>query len=292
MKILFALGAVIATFFFLKNLFFIVFSMENYTIHKKRLKQLNFDEKKEDMSANELIDRITKPIIRHVLSRFNMKNLEQLERDLRMAKWNKFFNPLQYRALNLLLKVLGVVFFILFYQSSLLIAGIWAFALLFMMDILFKNSVVNRRERIFNDFPDFIRIVEGYLTANMPFAKAVEESIKYVGDEWKPILKNFVVEAEMKSIHEALDYLKQEIDLFEMREFISIVKLTLEQGGDAKDSFSVQADKIRQLQLDLIQIKIGKRESMGALMQAPLLLTLIVVFGLPTVDAMMSFSSM
>jgi Flp pilus assembly protein TadB len=263
--------------------------MENYSIHKKRLRQLDFEKKKEDANISDLVDTVTKPIINHVFSRFKPKNLEELERQLRMAKWDKNFTPIQYRALNLLLKGIGVLAFLLFSQASMFMAVLWGFILIFVMDILFKNSVVNRRERIFNDFPEFIRIVEGYLTANMPFPKAVEESIKYVGDEWKPILKQFVIECEIKSIDEALDFLKEDVDLFEMREFVAIVKLNLEQGGDAKDSFSAQAEKIREMQMDLIAIKIGKRQTMGILVQAPLLLCNMAVLGLPVVD---SFSNM
>jgi len=292
MQILLAGLALLFSFFFLRNVFMLLFSMENYNIHKRRLRQLDFEKKKEDATLNDLVDNVTKPIIQHVFSRFKPKNLEELERGLRMAKWDNNFTPIQYRALNLLLKVVGVLVFLLLFKKSLLIAGIWAFVMIFGMDILFKNSVVNRRERLFNDFPDFIRIVEGYLTANMPFPKAVEESIKYVGDEWKPILKNFVVECEIKSIDEALDFLKEEVDLFEMREFVSIVKLNLEQGGDAKDSFSAQAEKIREIQMDLIAIKIGKRQTMGIVLQGPLLLCNIMVLGLPTVNSMMNFSSM
>lgn len=292
MKVLLAIFALLFTLFFLRNLFMLMFSMENYSIHKKRLKQLDFNKKKEDADVGDLIDKVTKPIIEIVFSRFKPKKLEVVERKLRMAKWDKYFTAIQYRALNLLLKVVGVIAFLLFYQSSAVFAGIWGFALFFGIDVLFNNSANNRRERLFNDFPEFIRIVEGYLTANMPFPKAIEESIKYVGDEWKPILKSFVIECEIKNMDEALDFLKKEIDLFEMREFISIVKLNLEQGGDAKDSFSAQADKIRELQMDLIAIKIGKRQTMGVLIQAPLLLGNLLVLGLPTLGSMQDFMGM
>lgn len=290
--IVFAILAVIFGFFFLRNLMMLLFSMENYNIHKKRLRQLDFNNKKEEADVNDLIDKVTKPVIEIVFSRFKPKKLEYVERKLRMAKWDKHFTAIQYRALNLLLKVVGLIAFLLLYKANVLFAGIWGFGLFFGMDVLFHNSATNRRERLFNDFPEFIRIVEGYLSANMPFPKAVEESIKYVGDEWKPVLKNFVIECEIKSIDEALDYLKEEIDLFEMREFISIVKLNLEQGGDAIDSFSAQADKIRELQMDLIAIKIGKRQTMGVIIQAPLLLCNLAVLGLPTIGSMKDFMGM
>jgi Flp pilus assembly protein TadB len=282
----------ILLFFFAKNVLMILFSMENYNIHRKRLKQLKFQQKKEDADLSEIIDTVTKPVIVHVFSRYKPKRLDEIEAQLKMAKWDRYFTPIQYRALNLLLKGLGVLAFLLLFKASVFMASIWAVALIFGMDFLFKNSIKNRKEKLVADFPDFIRITEGYLSANVPFSKAVSECIKYVGDEWKPILQKFVVDCELKNINEALDGLKREVDMFEVREFVALVKLTLEQGGDAKDGFSAQADKIREMQMDMIAIKIGKRQTMGVLLQGPLLLCNLMVFGLPTVGSMTSFTSM
>jgi Flp pilus assembly protein TadB len=292
MQYLFAGIFLILLFFFAKNLLILLFSMENYNVHKKRLKQLKFQKKKEDADISELIDTVTKPVITHVFSRFKPKKLEEIESRLKMAKWDKHFTPIQYRALNLLLKVIGVLSFLLLINASFAIAIIWAVVLIFGMDFLFSNAIKNRKAKLISDFPDFIRITEGYLTANVPFSKAVEECIKYVGEEWKPILQHFVVECELKSIGEALEGLKREVDMFEVREFVALVKLTLEQGGDARESFSAQADKIREMQMDMIAIKIGKRQTMGIILQGPLLLCNIMVFGLPTVGSMTSFTSM
>jgi Flp pilus assembly protein TadB len=265
--------------------------MENYNVHKKRLKQLRF-QRKEDADISEIIDTVTKPAIKYLLPKLKPKDLEQLTIDLRMAKWNKHFTAIQYRALNITLKIAGVIISILLFKASWFIALLWGVFLIFGMDFLLNNSIVNRKEKLFIDFPDFIRITEGYLTANMPFPKAVSESIKYVGEEWKPILQQFVIECEIRSIAEALEWLKEEVDMFEVKEFVSLVKLTLEQGGDAKESFSAQADKIREMQLALVAVKIGKRETMSIIIQAPLLLCDLMVFGLPTVNAMTGLTSM
>lgn len=291
MYVLIAILVIILVIFFSRNLFLMLFSMENYKIHKKRMKQLQFN-RKEDMDVAELVDKVTKPVITHVFPHIRPRKLEELEVDLRFAKWDKFFTPVQYRALNLLLKVVGVVALILFSKESLFIGIIWFVLGFFAMDYLLRNSIKNRKEALLRDFPDFIRITEGYLTANIPFVQAVEESIKYVGDEWKPILKNFVVECEIKSVEEALDNLKKEVNIFETREFVALVKLTLSQGGDAKDSFTAQADKIRQMLIDQMEMKINKRKMMSTVLQAPLLLCNMLVIGLPTIDSMLNFSSM
>ncbi|MFF2531577.1 type II secretion system F family protein [Brevibacillus sp. NPDC058079] len=292
MQYIFAGVFLIFLFFFTKNLLMMLFSMENYNVHRKRLKQLKFQKKKEDADISEIIDTVTKPVIMHVFSRYKPKRLDEIDAQLKMSKWDKHFTPIQYRALNLLLKALGVIAFLLLANASMTMACIWAVALIFGLDFLFKNSINNRKEKLIADFPDFIRITEGYLSANVPFSKAVSESIKYVGDEWKPILQRFVIDCELKNINEALEGLKREVDMFEVREFVALVKLNLEQGGDAKDSFSAQADKIREMQMDMIAIKIGKRQTMGIVLQGPLLLCNLLVFGLPTVGSMTSFTSM
>ena len=291
MQMILMLLTFITLYFLSRNIFRFLFAMENYNVHKKRLKQLKFQQKKET-DATELIDTITKPIITHVFRRLKPKRLDELAIKLKMAKWDKNFTPIQYRALNLLLKVLGVVFFLLLLNTSKVFACLWGGALCFLMDFLFNNSVKNRKEQLLMGFPDFIRITTGYLSVNMPIEKAVEETIKYVHEECKPVLQSFVIDCNLKSVEEALDNLKVEVDLFEVREFVALVKLTIEQGGDAKDSFIAQATKIQEMLQDLIAIKVGKRQMMGIAIQAPLLLCNLAVFGLPTIASMATFTTM
>lgn len=293
MKIILALVAILSLFFLARSLFILFFSMENYNVHRKRLKQLQFNNKKEEADMNELIDKVTKPVIRHVLPKLKPRNSEQLERDLRMAKWDKFFTPIQFRALSLTLKIVGVLAGLFLYSFVAPAIGlVWGLLLIFGLDFLLKNSKNNRKAKLIADFPDFIRITEGYLSANVPFSQAVAESIKYVGEEWKPILQNFVVECDVKSIDEALEGLRRDVDLFEVREFVALVKLTLEQGGSASESFNAQADKIREMQLDAMALKIGKRQMMATALQAPLLLSIMAIMGLPMLESMTGLSSM
>lgn len=283
---------VIVAAFLIRNILIMIFSMENYNIHKKRLNQLKFEEheEKEDDLAG-FVDKVTKPIIKHVFSRFTPKNLEALEKDLKMSQWDKYFTPLQFRALSLLLKVISVVVVILLWKKAAFLAIIWGAILFIGIDVLHYNAKKNRAERLMTDFPDFMRVMESFLSAGLPFTKAVEESIKYVGPDWQPILKKFVVKADVKSVTEALDGLRDDVDLIAVREFVAMVRLTIEQGGEAKESFSRQADKIREMQQDAIAIKIGKRETMGVLLTFPLLLAVIAVMGLPVVGAMMDFTA-
>lgn len=289
MQIIMIMIFLIAIYFFTSNVFNFIFSLDEYKLHKKRLKELNFDTtKKTEMELKEIVDKATKPIISHIIPRLNIKNLNQVEKDLKMAQWDKHMTPIQYVSLSLLTKALGIIVFILLNKVSMFMAVLWSLLLFFSVSFLMSNSAKNRRQQLMVDFPDFIRITQGYLSANTPLAKAIESSIDYVGDEWKPILRDFVITNNLSGIDMALNKLKEDVDIWEVKEFVSIIKLTLEQGASAKDGFESQADKVMGMIQDVMMIKIGKRKMMGILIQAPLLLCIMVAFGLPVVDSFMS----
>ena len=284
---------IISLFLFTRNIFMMIFSLENYRIHKKRLKQLKFKEKDLDSDEiAELVDKLTKPVVKNVLPKFKIKNINEIEKDLRMAEWDQKMTVHQFIALQLITRVLGVLVFILLFNASKFLAIVWGAVLFFSVSFLMKNSAKNRRDRLMMQFPDFIRITQGYLSAGLPFVQAVEESIRFVGEDWQPILQRFVVEAELSDINTALNGIREEVDVFEVKEFLSLVNLIIEQGGDAKEGFESQAEKIQQMLYDSMMAKIQRRRIMGTLIQAPLLLCNIAVLGLPTFDAMLNFKAM
>lgn len=283
---------IISLFLLLKNIFELAFSMENYRLHKKRLKQLQFEKNKtNDEELNELIDKVTQPVVKTIIPKLKLKNLNEIEKDLKMAQWDKKMTSIQYVALNIITKILGILAFLLLFKHSKPMAFLWGIVLFFGISFLMKNSAKNRKEKLMMEFPDFIRITQGYLSAGMPFTKAVTECIQYVGEEWQPILENFVVKAELDNIDIALKEMAEEVNIFEVKEFVSLVRLALEQGGNVKDGFEAQAEKIQQMLYDVMMAKIERRRVFGILIQAPLLLCNLMVFGLPTIDAMMNMSA-
>lgn len=280
---------IIASLVFFRNLFYWIIA-EDASLTKKRMKQLRFDEEAEEKNK-DLLEKVTKPIIDHVFPYFKFSKDEEIAYKLTLANWGKW-TPMEYRALNYLLKAAGIVFGLITWKIHPLFGIVFFVIGMFSLPILLKNSINTRKEKLLNDFPDFIRITEGYLSANYPFSKAVEEAIPYVGEEWKPILKEFIATVELKSIDAGLEQLKKDVPIFEVKEFISLVKLTLEQGDDIRESLGKHAEKIRELQLEVIAIKISKRQTMAILLQGPLLLTNIVTIGLPTFYAMQNIGSL
>lgn len=295
-KILIILGAVVVAFIFARSFFAMLFSMQNYGTHKERLKQLQRADQdiefEEEDSTARFVGTITKPITTYVLPRLKPKDTEQLERDLKIAEWDYLMDPAQFRALNILLKIVGVIALFAIYPISPLFSGLFFALFFFLFSFLFHNSISEKKKALFNQFPDFIRIIQGYLMAGIPLTKAIEETIPYVGDDWKPILKNFLLNCNVYTVSEAIEKLNDEVDIFEIREFFSLIKLNLEQGINIKESFESQTKKVQEMQMEVMLSKIGRRQMMSKIVQAPLLLCMFVSAGLPTFYSMMTFSTM
>lgn len=293
---MFLLVSVLFFFMFVRNVLTLFFRMENDSIHKKRMKELNFNGSRigqsQDEETKEFLNKFTEPVIKFVLPRLKYSDSQKLEDDLKFSGWSKWMGAAQYRAINIILKAVGVVAFLLLMKVQIMFAFVWFMVLFFGMGFFFNNTIANKKEAMFGDFPEFIRLTQGYLTAEVPLTEAIENTIEYVSDEWKPYLKRFSVNARIKSVGDALSILQEEIDIFEVRELLSLIRVSLDQGIDVKDSFESQTEKVRGMQLDAMMKKIEKRKMMAIALQAPLLLTIIVAFGLPTLEAMTNMGGM
>lgn len=295
LNLLLMLGGAVAVFFFGRSFFGMMFSMDNQRQQQKRMRQLQFDNdgKKETDNTAEMVDTITSPIIKYILPKLKMRDKEQLQKDLKIAGWDKNFTPDQFIAMNMILKLVGVLIGIVAYSLLSPLFGFVFFALLFFgFSFFFKNSLTEQKKKIFREFPNFIRIVQGYLTAGIPIAKAIEQALPYMSPEWKKIMKTFVINTNLSSIQDAIQKLNDEVDIFEVQEFFSLIKLNLEQGIDIKASFEGQREKVVDMQLEVMMEVIGRRQIMATIIQGPLLLTMIVAFGLPVFHSMVTFSTL
>lgn len=274
----------------IRNLMSGFYSAENSSLHKKRLEQLKFENKRtsSDSDNKEFIDKITAPVVTHILPKMKSRDLTQLEKDLQMAQWDKYFTPVTFTAMDVLLKILGAVAFVLFIGVSMAMSVLWGALLMFLFRFLFNNSLKERKFRLMAEFPEFIEITAGFLNSDMSLSQGIEYSLPYVGEQWKPILQEFIVSCTMKDQSDAITEMQHKIDIFEVREFWSLVKLNTDQGIDIKECFEAQSQKVRELQLDVMLDKIGKRQVLSIAVQGPLLLTMILSFGLPTFVQMTS----
>ena len=301
MKYILFIGAVVAFFIFLRDFIPMLFGVNDVELHNTRMKQLDFanervrngKSKTEEEEIRKLINDITTPLIKHVMPNIEYrKDLDSLEKNLKFAGFDKYFTASQYIALIIAGRFAGLFAFIVFFPFAKPIAFLWLFALGIFPSFLFKNSVNNKKEVLLMGFPEFINISKSYLASGMTFEKAVEESIMYVNKEWQELLKRYLINSETLSRRECLTILAEESNIFEINEFMSLVQLNMEQGIDVKDSFERQYGKIKDLQNLAIVKKIEGRKVWTVLVQGPVLLTILVAFGLPTFESMMGMGSL
>lgn len=281
------LGGSVSVFLLFSFLFDLLFSKTDTSLYKKRMSQLKTNGKtkvSDEERARQLIEKITSPIAKKIIPNLEYKEEKEskLAKELEITKWNKYYTPTTFRAMNLTLKIAAAILFLVVFQESLIFALILLIIVGFGINFLFLNSVKETRFKLLSAFPEVIKIVQGYLSANQPLPIAIENSLPYVDEAWRELLREFVINAGVYSQEECIDMLSDKVDIFEVREFWSLVKLNLEQGIDIKESFENQADKINNLKKSIINDKIEKRKSFSVIVQGPLLLDMIVIFGLPT----------
>lgn len=291
-NILFLCVMIPLLFLFSKNLGSLLFSYNEYSSHKRRLEQLRSSVAKVDKNTYETIEDFTEdvrikifPIIQDYLPSLKIDRREQLEVDLKTANWDDTFSAESFIALGLIMKMAGIILipFSFILPGALKIIGcVIAACLIFGLDFWFNQDVKSSRTKLFKDFPDFIRIVSGYLSADIKLIQAITDSIKYVGESWRPILKQLVVDCRTGGTDFGFEQLKNNVDIFEVKEFVALVRLTLEMGGDVKEGFEQQAEKVAEMQRNILLMKIGQRKTLVTVVQAPLLLCNLVAIGLPT----------
>lgn len=262
------------------------------TVTKSRLKQFSKGVKKDTAATVDTINELTEivrykwfPKLQKLLPSLKIENIEQLDKDIKFIAWDDTFTAESYIATCLVLRIVGVVVGILLAMMGgyMIIFGVVVFAACaFLLDYMFKGEVKSKNEALFKYFPDLVRIISGYLVAGMDLVRSMENSVRYVSDDWKPIINQFILDCNTKGTTEALDVMSNTVNMFEVREFVSLVKLTMEQGGDAKDAFAAQADKVAQMQKDQFLQKIGGRKTMATMIQAPMLLCNMAVIAIPT----------
>lgn len=291
----FVLGlcACVSVYLLVKGVFDTFFSTSNDSLHKKRLKQLQFNQKRtssDDESKRELINKFTSPVATKIIPKMNLKedSISQLEKDLELAQWNNFFTPLTFYSMDITLKILAVFLFAVLSSLSMVFASIVAFMVGFLFKFLFKNSIKERKFKLLCEFPEIIRGIQGFLMSNIPLTQAIEYTLPSAGEEWRPLLREFVINSEVYSQRECIEMLSNKVDIFEVRELWSLINLNLEQGIDIKECFSNQADKVKALKLEVTNDKIEKRKTMSVIVQGPLLLDMIFIFGLPTFAQLMN----
>lgn len=244
-----------------------------------------------ETQTKQLIDAMTEPAIKYLFPRLKIRDGWEKNRDLKLLGWDKYFTAEKFTALNITLKIGAVIAFLLLMNVELFIAFVWALPMAFIMDILYLTQIDEKKNQLLMEFPDFIEVLESYLSAGYDFIRATEAAIP-ITKHWQPILKEFTAIAQYENLETGFKYIMDMIDIFEVREFISILQLGVEQGLDMAENISHQSSRIAELQNLAFTKKIASRQVMAVMVQGPLLLTVLAAFSLPTVEQMMNIGKM
>jgi len=239
-----------------------------------------------NQDVKDILDKVTQPVSQVIETVYQPKNGYKLERMLKVAGWNNYFTPATWTAFTVILGAIGLFLGWMFYGSSKIFAAIFAFIPIIVPTFLLKNSYTNMRETLLTHFPETIRIITGYLSGGLILTEAMKEASKSTSAEWKKLLEGFLAHSEAESPKKALDWLAQEADIPEGKEFFATVRLTMELGGSVKDGFLRQAESIDELIEIAQQKKIEKRKVWATIVQAPIFLDIIAAVALPVIGNM------
>ena len=293
-------GSILITGVFLSgSLFRSMFNVKDESFKQKRNNQLNKvnleSSKKETDSTKRLIKNLSNPLYENYVKDHDYDEIkvDSLERKLRIAGWDKYMGPLEFLAFDMTLKAFGAFFAIFFlllgsWQLSLIFLGVLGFLPRFLLN----NSVTERAEKLTADFPDFISILGGYLQGGKDLIVAAEMTKKYLNKEWQDIIDKFVAIGRNQNQLDALEYLRDEVNVFAIQEIVSLLRLSIEQGIDPSEGIKQQYSVIREMYKDSMLSKIAKRKVFAFCVQGPVLLMSMVTFGLPTFYQMFTFSAL
>lgn len=280
-------------------LMFVVFQAFNYFIFNeermegkgKRLNKLRFNDKHldKDDDLKQFIDKATNPFLFLVPQSY--KENISLAKKLDITGFNNYVSTAQYTIINWFMKIMGVLCFVFLVKASFIQALIGFALFFFAPDFLLTNDYNEKKKRILAEFPNIIKSLSCFLNADLAFVDAIRNTLVYSKDIWRPYLKLFINDCEMYNQKTAINNICERLDIFEIKDFFTMVLLGLEKGINLKESFEMQSDRMnamyRQSMLDIIT----KREMFATLIQAPMLLGIIVAFGLPLAGELLSFTN-
>lgn len=286
------IGTIILVAIFLRGFLSLIFGLENDGQERKRLKSLNYDGSRigqsDEDGTREFLQKVSEPVIRYVLPYVKIKDKEELNHDLDFVGWGKYMRAEQFRALTIIMRVAGVtitaITWNIFWPIALLLGATMIVGLPFYL----RMDVNDKKAKMLSEFPEIIRLTQGYLAASQTLTNSFEHTLPYVAGNWRPVLENFVRNSRTRSEKTALDMMKEEVAIPEVREFVSLIRLSMDQGANMYESFENQYDKIRNIQLAAVMAQIHNRKTMATMIQFPILLTIFVAIGLPTVDMFMN----
>lgn len=287
--VLLIIGIVLFGGLFVRRILVSVLSINDSKLYKQRMKQLNFNDKKKK-SQGEFIDSIVDPIMDKYLKDFEVKDRSKIETLLKEADLlDVFKSPETYIVFDLVLKAIGFVLFMILIKISMPLAILGSVMFMFGLPQTVKSTAKARKENILLGFPDAIRYIHAYLSAGDTLITAMERTIEDVDDEWKRILSKFISDFSTPGIgiDGAIGNIRKDINIMQVREFFAFIKVKNDQGGQMKEAFELQAEKIDELFETSMLKRIESRTMYAVMVQYPSIVGIMLLMSLPVIHGFM-----
>lgn len=259
-----------------------------------RIRQAKKQQVKQDLVSGtqkrkELVRSLSKPLEETVLANYRPRKVDLLLRKLKVTGWDVYFTPTTWAALHIWSAVLGVLLTWLLWENSQVVAVAIGIFLAIFPTLLLNNAFKNINTELLTQFPQTIRIISGYLSAGLIMPRAFEMAAKSAKPRWQKILNTFTELCDTKGVGEALDWIKEEVDIMEAREFFAAIRLAIDDGIDPLESFEKQAKILQQLLIDINRKKIQNRKVIATALNIPILALIMAAFMLPLIGVILDF---
>lgn len=259
-----------------------------------RIRQAKKQQVKQDLASGtqkrkELVRSLSKPLEETVLANYRPRKVDLLLRKLKVTGWDVYFTPTTWAALHIWSAVLGVLLAWLLWENSQVVAVVIGIFLAIFPTLLLNNAFKNINTELLTQFPQTIRIISGYLSAGLIMPRAFEMAAKSAKPRWQKILNTFTELCDTKGVGEALDWIKEEVDIMEAREFFAAIRLAIDDGIDPLESFEKQAKTLQQLLIDINRKKIQNRKVIATALNIPILALIMAAFMLPLIGVILDF---
>lgn len=273
-------------YFGLKIILGKVFKIEEYKNDFKRRRELESVGRKSGVTKKNT--GLNEKLEKFIDKKFGLLRNEKFDRDMLLLDWGRKYPTINAWYAERLAKFLmylavGILGAILFHPA-LIIPAIYLGYSRPKRELTATVKAV--KSRLLSGFPDFLRITQGYLASGFTFKEALKNSIPFLSPQWKRFTEDLVIDMELLSPVEALRNLKEKVDLVEVREFVAITTLSLEEGGDVKMAFDIMAKNIDAMLKDIMDKKIEMRKKKAQMIQPILMILMLAVFILPLVPTM------
>ncbi|HEX3030621.1 MAG TPA: type II secretion system F family protein [Bacillota bacterium] len=239
-----------------------------------------------------LVWRLLRPMYHIVLASIKLSDQQRLNLRDRLEKAGVAWTPEHFYALKLLI-VMGI--FTLGVLLSLTNpGGNWLNWLVmmglgfFLPDLYLRSKMLTWREKILQEFPDFIDTTRSYLGSGLSIFQTIKQVKEISGPGLAPLLAKLSAELEVYDQITALRRFGHRAGILEVQNFVVAIEQGISAGIPLKDIFLSQSHLMRELRKLTMKRRIRQKPIYLALVGGLLFINIFIIVGLPALLTIMS----